>query len=215
MDHTRTLRGAIAEVVREETRYLRHYWGQVVRNDDPVRRGRVKVTIPELGWNNDATAAWCFPRQMHALSVPKKDEYVEVYFMSGDPDRPVYLGLLSDFAGNIPPSYTNPTTHIVFEDPDEKTLVRWDGSKLDMGKSSYQNAARQEDQVRSTSVEDSSFWTWLIGFVTLFTAWVPVPGDGGLVLNTAVKAYITANPTPTSLTGKIIEGSDQVRIGDG
>lgn len=194
MDLTRTTRGAIEQIVREETRYLRHYFGTVLRNDDELNRGRVLASVPELGWNTEDQAAWCFPRQAHALSVPAIEEIVEIYFMAGDPNRPVYLGLPADFVDNLPPSYVDPTTHIVFEDPQEATLIRWDGATLDLGKTGYLEAARQTDSVE----------------VTIPTNTVVIAVSGG----SGSPAVGTLNPSPITLTGEITSGSDQVRIGD-
>ena len=198
MDLTRTARGAIEQIVREETRYLRHYFGTVLRNDDELNRGRVLASVPELGWNTEDQGAWCFPRQTHALSVPAIGEIVEVYFMAGHPDRPVYLGMPADFTGNLPSSYSSPSTHIVFEDPTDKTLIRWDGSNLDIGKSGHIAAARQTDTIQSNATLDTVFWSWVS------------------TISSAVNSIAPGSvPTvPTSLTGEITTGSDQVRIGD-
>lgn len=74
-------------------------------------------------------------------------------------------------------------------------------------------AARKEDEVKSTSTEDSGFWSWITGFVSIFTSWVPVPDDGGAALKTALSTFFASNPTPSSLTGKITSGSSEVKIG--
>jgi hypothetical protein len=74
--------------------------------------------------------------------------------------------------------------------------------------------ARLDDEVKSTNVEDATYWTWLIGFANVITTWIIVPADGGAALKAAMIAYIAANPVPTSLTGKITESSDTVIAGD-
>ena len=76
-----------------------------------------------------------------------------------------------------------------------------------------EGAARLNDDVKSTIVEDSTYWNWLVGFVNVFLAFVPVPGDGGAALKAAMVAYIIANPVPLSLLSKIIEASGSVNIG--
>ena len=81
-------------------------------------------------------------------------------------------------------------------------------------KSGSNGAARIEDKVKSTPAEDATFWNWLQGLIEVFNTWMPIPNDGGAVLATALKAYLTANPTPKELTGKITEGSNSVTIGD-
>lgn len=123
--------------------------------------------------------------------------------------------------------------HVVFDETTEsKNLLLQDkiGSKMIMDSSEgditieaknnviinkgVNGAARKEDLVKSTSVEDQKFWVWLSGFINVFNAWVPVPNDGGSALKTALTTYLTANPVPSDLTGKIIEGSKSVKIGD-
>lgn len=58
-------------------------------------------------------------------------------------------------------------------------------------------AARKEDEIQSTAAEDSAFWAWVIDI-------------------SARVATLSGTPltAPTSLTGKITEGSDTVEIGD-
>lgn len=67
-------------------------------------------------------------------------------------------------------------------------------------------AARKGDAVQSTATEDATFWTWLPGFVAIITA-TPYAG-----LQAAMAAYIAANPIPTSLAGKITEGTSEVLL---
>jgi len=56
------------------------------------------------------------------------------------------------------------------------------------------DAARKDDTIKSTPVEDATFWTWLSGAAAILA---------GLGL---------AVPIPTSLTGKITTGTDKVRM---
>jgi hypothetical protein len=109
-DKTNSLYGEICEIVREETLYLRHYIGQVLDVNDEENRGMVKVSVIELGWDNASIAPWCSPRQLNALTVPEVGEWVEVYFISGDMNRPVYLGNVCEMRNsnqryNIPDFY--------------------------------------------------------------------------------------------------------------
>lgn len=117
MDLTRTLYGEIAEIVRVETRFLRHYWAEVVDTEDALSKGRVKVTIPTLGWDTPAKGAWCNPRDRHSMVVPKVGEYVEVYFLEGNENKPVYLGQVAEFEGQTPSKYTDPETVVLYENP--------------------------------------------------------------------------------------------------
>ncbi len=75
-------------------------------------------------------------------------------------------------------------------------------------------AARKGDTVVADDKTDQEYFTWLTGFVTILTSWTVAGGDGGLALKTAMAAYIGANPTPSTVTGKITTGSTKVDIGD-
>lgn len=81
-------------------------------------------------------------------------------------------------------------------------------------KNGSRGAARKGDKVRSTMTDDTAFWQWLQGFVTVFTTWIPMANDGGAALKATLGAYLAANPVPASLTGAIVEASNNVVIGD-
>lgn len=95
-DKTDTIYGVICEIVRQETLYLRHYIGEVLSQSDEINIGMIQVSIPELGWVDGDTAPWCYPRQHHSMSVPEVGEWVEVYFLSGDQNKPVYMGVCNE-----------------------------------------------------------------------------------------------------------------------
>ena len=101
-DRRRDPRSIIEALIREQTKYLRHYIGRVTDVQDPLGRGRVLVHVPDLGWNTDAAGAWCWPRAMHGMDVPAVGEWVEVYFVAGDPDQPVYLGQAAEIQEQKP-----------------------------------------------------------------------------------------------------------------
>ena len=72
-----------------------------------------------------------------------------------------------------------------------------------------QAAARKGDDIKSTIVEDSTFWTWIITLFTMFNAHThtaPVIGSTGPP-SSPLTSY------PSDLTGKIIKGSGTVNIG--
>ncbi|WP_440948568.1 hypothetical protein ACSAZL_10270 [Methanosarcina sp. T3] len=73
-------------------------------------------------------------------------------------------------------------------------------------------AARNGDNIKSTSAEDEIFWNWLEGFIKAINTWTPVPNDGGAALKLALTPFL-AN-APSELSGKIIQGSNKVKIGD-
>jgi len=74
-------------------------------------------------------------------------------------------------------------------------------------------SARKDDEIKSTSSEDSTYWTWLSGLVNILMTWTVVPADGGAALKAAVVAYIATSPVPSSLTGKITKASSTVKVG--
>ncbi len=129
----------LRDIIARETLYLRHYDGKVLSNSDPLNLGRVLVAIPMLGWNSQAQAAWARPRGLHSLSVPSVGEYVEVYFLDGDPSRAVYLGNATHLQGQIPQGYDgNVQHHVLFQDPASgfSIILKAESGELDIGGSS-------------------------------------------------------------------------------
>jgi len=91
-----------------------------------------------------------------------------------------------------------------FDMDSDDTIVMQEGSN---------GAARKEDEVKSTSSEDASFWTWFTAFKAALSGWVPVPEDGGAALKSVLTAFFSAYSVPSSLTGKITGGSTKVKVG--
>lgn len=120
MDNDYSLESLIGEIVKEETLFDKTYQGKVILNIDPTRpkSGKVLCLVPELGWDTPLTAAWCYPRQLHAISVPKVGSLVEISFLRGDREWPVYRCKAQESGDEIPSLYDGlPTTHVVFESP--------------------------------------------------------------------------------------------------
>lgn len=125
MDIDRDLGDLIVRVIKKEIRWLRHYSGQVVDNADTLNKGRVKVVIPELGFDTADLGMWCFPRQGDSLNVPLLDDWVEVYFRTGDPNQPVYLHYMSE-AQDALSSYDGDTNNrILFESPTTGEYIKY------------------------------------------------------------------------------------------
>lgn len=128
-DKTDTIYGVICEIVRQETVFLRHYIGEVLSQSDDLNIGMVQVSIPELGWVDGDTAPWCYPRQHHGMSVPEVGEWVEVYFLSGDQNKPVYMGVCNemrrpDGSRCVPSWFTgNPKQRVIFQSPVSETGI--------------------------------------------------------------------------------------------
>lgn len=136
MDNSRSLYGLIAEVIRSETRYLRHFIGQVKDTKDILNKGRVLVIIPILGWDTPARGSWCWPRDKHSMSIPKVDDWVEVYFLNGDRNVPVYLGKADEMLDQTPVAYEgNTDIHVLFESPNNVQKIVYDenGDTLKIG----------------------------------------------------------------------------------
>lgn len=108
----------IRKMIYEETIYLRHYYGFVVNNIDPInpKSGKIQCLVEELEWTTPDVAAWCNPRQMNSMSVPNIGETVEIYFMNADCERPVYIGQAAELESR-PKSYTAPTKAVIYENP--------------------------------------------------------------------------------------------------
>lgn len=76
--------------------YYGIYQGTVTNIEDPEKRGRIKLTIPDV--TGDKESAWCDPMSPVAYDnggdfcIPSLKETVWVMFISGDPNRPVWLG---------------------------------------------------------------------------------------------------------------------------
>ena len=228
----------IEKIIDRKTRYMRHYTGKVVDVTDPAptKKGRVKVVISDLSLDKtDATyikGMWCWPRDKNSMSLPKVGQWVEVYFRGGDPDKPVYLGTANEINDMTPKGFDGvATTHVLFEDPADTLRMIFDGLKnqLNVGKTSLKAAARKDDPTFSDNGLDSAFWgfvgdlkTYLDTTVKTFLnshthqAGTLLAPNGAVtgVTGAAVSPFSGAYPTsPTSLTGKVKEGSDQVFIG--
>ena len=122
----KTLKGAIVEVIREEVKYLRHYLGEVGDVDDPDKEGKVKCKIPELERKTNDVGLWCYPRDKAAIVTPKVGDFVEVYFMLGDRDRPVYMGMAQEITGNRPKAHTGPTKQVLFQSRETDKEISYD-----------------------------------------------------------------------------------------
>ena len=72
------------------------YRGVVVDNTDPARKLRLKVRVPEVLGTADPWAVPCTPGGSTAL--PSVGDIVWVMFEKGDPDYPVWLGVLPPVA---------------------------------------------------------------------------------------------------------------------
>jgi len=183
------LYGELTKIIQRETIYLRHYMGEVVDTNDKLKKGRVKATIPELGFISKDLSIWCNPRQGHSLSVPKVGAWVEIYFLNGDSTMPVYLHLASNVKDNTPKGYTGDTKkHVLFEDPvSEDGIILYDnnGNKITFLKG--EESFVLGDTAKTELDKDLDAMTELQNAIN---SWSPAPNDGGAALKAALTAFL-------------------------
>ncbi len=204
----------IQQITSEQFKYMVPRLGQVVDLTDPLGKGRINVTIPSLGWDTADKGAWCWSRDKNSLITPALNDWVMVQWMDGQSEFPVYSGVATEMFEMLPDAYDgNNNTYVIFEEPSsEKIKLVYNAISdiLEIGKSGFSEAARKEDEVKSTSVEDSTFWTWLVTtLVTTFNTHTHV--ESGATTAPPLPSLAAA---PSDLTGKITAGSSQVKIGD-
>jgi len=173
-------------------------------------------------------------KKLHGVHFPPRPNQMVAYmFVAGHNDNPVVCFSLPFDWGQSKNlnTFVNTISSEMSDKLEDCALYHYSGSKIIMNKdgsieieplagkdiiinSGTKGSARLDDQVKSTNVEDATYWSWLSGLITVFTTWVPVPNDGGAALSTAINAYIGFNPVPTSLTGKITAASSKVKVGD-
>ena len=82
----------------EPDKFYGKYRGTVLNNIDPMQPGRLLVVVPDV--HGLAPSSWalpCFPfagMQTGAWALPQIGAHVWVEFEQGDPDRPIWSGLL-------------------------------------------------------------------------------------------------------------------------
>ena len=202
MDIGYELYGQIRMVVRQETKWLKHYVGSVLSVDDPLKINRVQVAIQELGWTDNSMGIWACPRETNSMKAPAVGSWVEIYFIMGDPSRPVYLGgavehMLTTLQVQ---QYTSPQTQVIFEDPTDHSYVKYDEStqqfdisdlvKADVkeGKLVFINGTEHFVLGDTLKTQLQKTVDALTQLQTDFNAWTPVPNDGGAALKAIVSA---------------------------
>lgn len=117
--------GEVIDLIAQMTRFQKTYLGTVLDDQDELNRGRVKLSVPELGWFRPTESPWVDPEYDRAgHTTPKTGTLVAVYFMAGDAARPVYRGSTGEVKDSKPPSYTGPKDSVVFEDGD--LVIKYD-----------------------------------------------------------------------------------------
>ena len=87
-----------ALVERAERRFFGKYRGRVVDTDDPLRLGRLRVSVPSV-LGPDVVTGWATPCAPYGgaagqglLLVPDREAGVWVEFEEGDPEFPIWCG---------------------------------------------------------------------------------------------------------------------------
>lgn len=85
-------------VERAERRFFGKYRGRVVDNEDPLRLGRLRVSVPSV-LGPDVVTGWATPCAPYGgaagqglLLVPDREAGVWVEFEEGDPEFPIWSG---------------------------------------------------------------------------------------------------------------------------
>lgn len=215
-----SITGLLISAIQPFLKYMVPREGQVKDLKDPEKKGRILVQIPSLGWDTNDKGAWCKPIDKNSLSTVKVDDWVIIQFVDGNRDFPIYIGKSTRIKDQLPKNYDNEsTTHILFESPDDKIMMKYDEKKdlLQIGKKDFKGSSRIDDTTTSSSAEDSAFWGFISAFFGVVTGpSIPEPGNGApsafqLALSVAISG---AGGTPTSQDGKITSGSSQVEVGD-
>lgn len=195
----------IEKIIRRNTRYSTPRLGQVISLDDPTKKGRVLASVPYLGADTDDRAVWVYAAQNSALVTPSVGDWIIIMWLDGRGNgggdiRPFYVGQALWMSEQIPKSYTDENSQVLFEGQDNSIHITYDEStqKMEIGNQGFLPAAREGDPVFSDNSLDAVFWTWVSTISGVVNALVP--GSVPII--------------PSNLTGKINGGSDQVEIGE-
>ncbi|MDF2177355.1 phage baseplate assembly protein V [Aliiglaciecola sp. CAU 1673] len=111
----------LQRLAEEQTRrYYGKYRGFVVDNQDPERRGRLKVVVPSvLGQQDSGWALPCLPfgglTNQGLFMIPEIEAQVWVEFEEGNVDHPIWVGVFWQQESDIPEeaALDEPTTRII------------------------------------------------------------------------------------------------------
>jgi hypothetical protein len=117
----------IQKIITDSNKFNVPRIGKVTQVVDPLNKGRVLVQIPSLGWNTDEKGAWCFPKQINGLIIPRVNDSVIVEFIDGSMDLPIYSGIAMNMKNMIPENY-DPTgqSQLLYESADGKDFIKVD-----------------------------------------------------------------------------------------
>ena len=130
--------GRINEWVNE--RWYGKYRAFVIDNEDPEKRGRLRLCIPSvLGASETGWALPCFPfgggESYGWFAVPEKEAQVWAEFEEGDTNRPIWTGVFWQHEADVPEEaakeepttrvFKTPSGHIMqFDDKEDEESFR-------------------------------------------------------------------------------------------
>jgi hypothetical protein len=128
---TKNLEEKIRELIKQELRYIKTYVGQVIDVEDPLKRGRVKCYVLELGWIDGESSIWINPSNIKSMLKLKKDDYVRIGFMNGDRTRAYYTGMAQEIKEMYPENFDG-TKQVLFESNEKDFFATYDDTSKEL-----------------------------------------------------------------------------------
>lgn len=107
-------------------RYYASYRGFVVDNNDPQKKGRIKIKCPAV-YKKEIPEKWVFPKGIMSgngwgfYAIPQIGDMVWISFENGDPSFPIWeYGHWLD--GQVPTKADDPKTKFMFCTPGNQTI---------------------------------------------------------------------------------------------
>jgi hypothetical protein len=138
----------IKEIVIQQLRYIKSYIGKVIDVEDPLKRGRVKCYVLELGWIDGESSIWINPRYTKSMLKLKNDDYVKIGFMNGDRTRAYYEGMIQELKEMYPENYDG-TKQVLFESNEKHFYITYD----DVNKELYAEIGDNKYTINTSGVE--------------------------------------------------------------
>lgn len=136
----------------QHTEYFGKYRGVVVKNDDPLKRGRLKVQVPQVLGKVEVWALPCVPyagRDRGFFAMPEVDTGVWIEFEAGDPSFPIWVGCFWS-QGDISSEDASPNIKFF---KTEKFTLRIDD---DVGEIVIENDSESSITITATEIEIKS-----------------------------------------------------------
>lgn len=113
---------AIRNLISRSVKFLMTYLAKVIDNSDPKKIGRVKIVVPNLGIISPADGFWSDVEQGVGQNViPDVGDWVSVYFLNGDPSKPVVRGKVTNVKNNVPS--TENGKQLLYKDDDIEIMI--------------------------------------------------------------------------------------------